>query len=114
MTPLLNRMLTALSRAEAPPLTPLDFEASFVDGDCPDQNVLLTWDNGGRVESKVLQFSPTGSAPWEQIATPGTGDTSYKHVNPDVGMDNTGHWRIRWTSESEYATDSLFLIGCPE
>ncbi len=113
MTPMGNRMLAWSMAMEPPPETPDDFTATHLSGDCPALNVKLEWDNAGREESKVLEFSQDGSTGWTQIATPGVADEEYVHEGVDPGVNEVGYWRIRWDSEATWANASA-LVSCPE
>lgn len=93
-----------------PPPYPLNFQATHNIGLCPLLRVTLTWDNGGHLEQKVIEFSTNG-VNFQVLGTVGENATSFQHSPPSEG---TYWYRIRWASAppTQYAQDIVGVV-CP-
>lgn len=93
-----------------PPPYPLNFKATHDIELCPTLRVTLTWDNGGHLEEKVIEFSTDGMN-FQILDTVGEGATSFQHFPPS---EATYWYRIKWASApfTRYAQDSVGAV-CP-
>lgn len=105
-------------------LVPQDFEGvGSVDSPGQGENTsFLSWDNAGRNETKVLEVKDdTAAGGWDTLSTTiGGAETNFNHIfsagklddyADASGIPDTVTYRIRFTSESEFAfTDVEFMI----
>lgn len=112
-----NRLMTRAwmeEYAHVPVLTPRNFLAVHNIDACPVYRIDLSWDNGGRLEEKVLEWSPDGEN-WlsrlsSSIPAAATGYTHQGGANPP--QEGTNYYRIRFVSESQWA-ETIAVAFCP-
>lgn len=109
---------SATTESSGPTTTvPEDFSASQNNGACPSEEVDLTWSNGDRSESKVVEWHD-GDNNWTEIGTPGSSATSFTHTSPTStsggGAGHDNFYRIRFDTETEWAEDTANVEDCPE
>ena len=101
---------TSTVNATTWPTVPKSFNGSFADPD-----IDYSWTNGSRSELKTLQLYNWPGDSWDTISsTIGTGATSYDDVAPTADQiggvgDDQVDARIKFNSESTYATDTTFI-----
>lgn len=111
-----NRLMTRAwmeEYAHVPVLTPQNFLAMHNMGACPVYRIDLSWDNGGRLEEKMLDWSPDGESWFRLSSSIPAASTGYTHqggVNsPQEGIN---YYRIRFVSESQWA-ETTAVAFCP-
>lgn len=97
------------------PLVPKSFSGVLDEGNCPSVRIGFSWDNGGRSESKTCQVYDNVASDWDSAFTATSGATGYQYHTPSAEHfdGNDVHYRIKFDSESDWATDTVNAI-CPE